>query len=54
MFELNKKLAILENSKNEIQNRLHKGNQKLSKIPQKNGDKTMKLTHSISMISTNK
>ena len=38
VFELNKKLAVLEDSKTEIQNRLDIGNQKLSNIQQKNRD----------------
>ena len=38
MYELNKNLAILEDSKNKIQNRLDKENQKLATLQQKDRD----------------
>ena len=56
MFELNKKIAILEDSENEIQDRLDKKIRNYQNFNKKIVilENTMKLTHSISMISTNK
>ena len=56
IFELNKKLAILGDSKNELQNRLNMDNQKLSNIQQNIRDvrKYGEANHSTSTISINK